>query len=66
MANESMRRLLSVPILHTQADMGSVSEFVSSLYNQKLGERERERHVKTVDDIWKAIRNKINRNISAQ
>jgi len=56
-----MRRLILVPILHTQADMGSVSESVRSLYKQKLGKTEWERHVKTVDNMWKAIRNKINR-----
>ena len=50
-----------MPVLHSQADMGSVSESLGSLYSRRLGEKEWERHVRMVDDMWKAIRGKIDR-----
>jgi len=59
MTDKSTRELIWVPILHTQADMGSVSESFRSLYSQRLGEREWERHVEVVADMWRGIQDKI-------
>lgn len=59
MVSESTRLLIWVPILHTQADMGSVRETFRSLYSQRLGEREWERHVEAVADMWRGIQDKI-------
>ncbi len=60
-ANDSVRQLILVRVMHTQADMGSVSESVRALYNRKFGKRQWECHVKAVDNTWRTIRNKINR-----
>lgn len=59
MITKPIRELIWVPILHTQADMGSVSESLRSLYSQRLGEREWERHVEVVADMWRGIHDKI-------
>jgi hypothetical protein len=59
MIRKSIRELIWVPILHTQADMGSVSDSLKSLYSQRLGKREWERHVEVVADMWRGIPDKI-------
>ena len=59
MMSESSRELIWVPILHTQADMGSLSESLRSLYSKRLGKGEWERHVEGVADMWRGIQDKI-------
>ena len=61
MVSESIRELIWVPILHTQADMGSLSESLRSLYSKSLGKGEWERHIEGVADMWRAIEDKIER-----
>ena len=54
-----MRRLIWVPIVHSQVDLGSVGELLKSLYDEKIGKREWKRHTEAVEDMWHGIRSKI-------
>lgn len=54
------RRLILVPVLHAQADMGSARESLDSIGRERVGKSEWERHLKAVDDLWESIRDQIN------
>jgi len=53
MTSTTARRLIWVPILHTQADLGSVSGAVKALYARKIGLKKWNRHVATIDEFWR-------------
>ena len=53
------RRLIWVPVIHTQADLGSASESVRSLYVRLTGRSGWNNHVKKIDRIWQAVRKEI-------
>ena len=50
-----MRRLLYVPIIHTEADMGSVGEDISKRGLKEFGQTLWKRHQETVLGFWSAI-----------
>lgn len=50
-----MRRLIYVPIIHTEADMGSLKELLKQKYIKQIGERAWEEHKKTVEEMWQGI-----------
>jgi len=50
-----MRKLIYIPVIHTEADMGSMAK---QLYHQKLpvtAEKKRLLHVETVNGFWNSI-----------
>lgn len=50
-----MKTLIYVPVIHTEADMGSVAKH---LYHQKItatAEKKRQKHIETVNGYWNAI-----------
>jgi hypothetical protein len=49
------RRLLYVPIIHTQADMGALGEAFKRALVQRLGEQWWELNVNRVEQVWTAI-----------
>jgi hypothetical protein len=49
------RTLIHVPIVHTQADMGALSESIQRLKVRKLGLKAWERNVDVVDRLWTQI-----------
>jgi len=51
-----MRKLLCVPIMHTEADMGSLSE---SIRSQFPSQQRWHRHRQKVDDLWTEITQQI-------
>jgi len=53
------RELIWVPVIHTQADLGSVSESVKSLYVRLMGRSGWNSHVKAIDEIWQNIQKEI-------
>jgi hypothetical protein len=55
----TVRTLLHIPIMHTQADMGALREPIRQLTIEKLGQEGWERKVKTADQRWEAIRQVI-------
>jgi hypothetical protein len=59
MHDPSHRRLYWVPIIHPPEDLGSVRESVRRHYIQKIGKGEWDRHLRTVEDLWRAIRARI-------
>jgi hypothetical protein len=48
-----------VPIIHTEADMGSMAEPLKREFIHKFGRAKWKRHVEAVDDFWAGIRWKI-------
>ncbi|MBI5701018.1 hypothetical protein HZC34_04120 [Candidatus Saganbacteria bacterium] len=50
-----MRTLIYVPIIHTSADLGSLSKNVSKMGIKELGEKVWEEHLITVDAFWRTI-----------
>jgi hypothetical protein len=54
-----MRRVIHVPIVHTAADLGSLSESVRAEYARALGPAGWTRHQEAVEQLWKAIRARI-------
>jgi hypothetical protein len=53
------RRLLHIPIIHSQAEMGSLSPTIQAIMVQKLGSRGWERNVSLIDGIWTQIEQTI-------
>jgi hypothetical protein len=50
-----VRRLIYVPIIHTEADMGSLKELLKQKYIEQVGEKAWEEHKKTVEETWQDI-----------
>ena len=50
-----MRNLIYVPIIHSSADLGSLSKDVNKKGITNLGEEAWEKHQKTIDGFWDAI-----------
>jgi len=59
MSVHSTRRLIWVPVIHTEAGLGNMSESVKRLYVQKLGEAKWEEHVRVVELFWKKVEEHI-------
>jgi hypothetical protein len=49
------RRLLHIPIIHSQAEMGSLSPTIQAMTVRKLGAKGWERNVSLIDGIWTQI-----------
>lgn len=49
------RRLIYVPIIHTEVDMGSLAESFKMEYIQKYGVRKWNQHLKKINDLWTYI-----------
>ncbi|MFH1505121.1 MAG: hypothetical protein ABIH08_07045, partial [Candidatus Omnitrophota bacterium] len=50
-----MKRLLYVPVIHTSADLGSISMAVTKRGIDDLGQEVWDEHQKTVEGFWQAI-----------
>ena len=59
MTTEKKRRLIWVPIIHTQADLGSLSGPVRDVYVQQIGRGKWAQHIETVAEMWKTIRREV-------
>jgi hypothetical protein len=57
--DEKFRRLIHLPIIHTQADMGALSGAIKEMTIQKLGQKGWERNVHLIDEIWTRIEEAI-------
>jgi hypothetical protein len=55
----SERTLIYIPIIHTQADMGALSEAIQRLKVKKLGHKGWERNVNLVNKLWAQIESAI-------
>ncbi len=54
-----MRKLIYVPVIHTEADMGSVAEPVKKEYIQRYGLKRWQEHIGAINSMWRGIRQKI-------
>ena len=55
MAKTASRRLVHVPIIHNQADMGTLGDAFKHALVDKLGEQWWRRNANLVDSVWTAI-----------
>jgi len=53
------RTLIYIPIIHTQADMGALSQAIQRFKVKELGRKGWERNVKLVDQLWTRIEQDI-------
>src|SRR5947208_3390119 len=56
MDTTASRRLIWVPIIHSPEDLGSVRESVRRHFIRKVGKGQWDRHLRTIEDLWRAIR----------
>jgi hypothetical protein len=54
-----MRKLIYIPIIHTEEDMGSMSGGMKQIYIRQYGTAKWKKHVKTVNEVWAGIKQKI-------
>jgi hypothetical protein len=59
MPREFRRRLIWIPIVHTEADLGNMAESVRNLYVRKMGRAKWAKHVADIDRLWREIRAKV-------
>lgn len=55
------RKLIYVPIIHTQADMGALRDTVQRLKTRRLGRKGLERNLNLIDGLWTEIEKTIDR-----
>jgi hypothetical protein len=53
------RKLIYIPIVHTEADMGSMSESLKKVYMEKYGRVKWNQRNRIVEKIWEEIKKKI-------
>ncbi len=53
------RVLIWVPIIHTPADLGSLSETIRQLHLRAFGQGKWDRHLQTVEEMWRHIKQDI-------
>lgn len=54
-----MRRLIYVPIIHTEVDMGSMSNSLKDRYIQRYGEDKWFDHVNKIEEMWTDIERRL-------
>ena len=59
MQNRGARQLIWVPVIHTEADLGNMSESVKRLYVQKLGRAKWEWHLRAVRTFWSRLEEQL-------
>lgn len=55
------RRLIWVPVIHTEADLGSLYEPIKQLHLAMRGKKGWRRHTAAIDQMWAAIQEEIDR-----
>ena len=59
MQKRSIRELIWVPVIHTEADLGNMSESVKRLYVRKLGHAEWEQHLRALATFWRKLEEQV-------
>lgn len=59
MADDMVREVIWVPIIHSQVDQGSMSESIRRLYIRRMGRQKWEQHVRSVDTRWEQTRENL-------
>lgn len=55
------RRLIYIPILHTQQDMGSLALEAKEAFVGKFGQKLWRHHVRAIDEMWSGIKKHLSR-----
>jgi hypothetical protein len=58
-SDESARRLIHIPIIHSQAEMGSLSPTIRAMTVRRLGAQGWKRNVNLIEGIWRQIEQAI-------
>lgn len=53
------RKLIYVPILHTEVDMGNLSGSMQAMYQEKFGKRQWQEDMRALDEMWHGLKKKI-------
>lgn len=56
---ESLRQLIYIPVVHTEADMGSLASGMKKTYISRFGRTKYTAHVKAIDDMWDGLKKRI-------
>ncbi len=56
---KNTRKLIYVPIVHTEADMGSMRDPIKDKYIDKYGQSKWSDHIKKINSMWEHIENKL-------
>ena len=56
-----MRQLIYVPVIHSEADMGSMADPLKKEFTNQFGVHVWKEHVKAVDEMWEGIAKKLER-----
>jgi len=54
-----MRRLISIPIVHTPADLGSQHEAARQAYITRYGPQQWQQHLEVLAQLWRRIRQRV-------
>ena len=54
-----MRRIVYVPIVHAEADLGSLADRVRGVYVARFGRQAWERHQRAIEEMWRGITERI-------
>jgi hypothetical protein len=54
-----LRKLIYVPVIHTEADMGSVAEPLKKEYIKRYGTEKWDEHTGAINSMWRGIRQRI-------
>ncbi len=54
-----MRQLIYVPVIHSEADMGTVAESHKKEFTDQFGVCVWNEHIKAVDEMWEGIRKRL-------
>lgn len=54
-----MRRLIYIPVIHTEVDMGSMAGSLKEAYLSRYGEERWASHVKAIEQMWDGIKRKL-------
>ena len=53
------RKLIWVPVVHTEADFGKMNKLVRQAYVKRMGQAKWERHVKDIREFWTKVQEVI-------
>jgi hypothetical protein len=57
--SEITRRLIWVPIIHSQEDLGRLREAVRRQHSERHGDEHWDRHVRAVEAFWRQVRSRV-------
>lgn len=56
---EALRQLIYIPIVHTEADMGSLASGIKKAYVSRFGKTKYKVHAYAINEMWDGLKKKI-------